>query len=155
MLPTPHCLLSKLRVGINARAHNHQLDVLVREEVVRGAIVLRVRVVDSTVLSLLDTRLVFGRLSTLQESIHLKVWVGKDEGHMEGLGGEAIAHEANLDWSHCGISGVSGDFAGVCGGKFGGAEIIMGQLGWRYIPLLSIDRGVTMLRGHHLLSSCC
>jgi len=76
MLPAPHRLLCKLGMRVNTRAHDHQLDVLVREEVICGAVVLRIRVVDGAVLALLDSRLVLGRFSTLQEGVDFEIRVG-------------------------------------------------------------------------------
>ena len=85
---------------VGACADDHELDLRIREEVVRSAVVFGIRIVDRAVLPSLNSLLIGRRFSTLQESIHLKVGVRDDKRQVEAFGGEAIAHEANFDWYH-------------------------------------------------------
>ena len=100
MFATPHGFLRELCMVIGARADDDKLDVRVREEIVGGTIVFRIRVVNGAVLALLDALLVSRCFSALQESIHFEVSVWSDERQVEAFGGKAIAYQTNFDWCH-------------------------------------------------------
>lgn len=80
MLATSHSFLCKLGMVVGTGADDHELDVWIREEVVGCAIMLRLRVIDSTVLAGLDAGLISGSFCALQEGVHLEIGVGGDEG---------------------------------------------------------------------------
>ena len=100
MFATPHSLLREFRVVVGARADDDKLDLRVREEIICSAVVFRVRIIDSAVLAGFNTLLIGRCFGALQESINFQVSVGSDEWQVEAFGGEAIAHEANLNWCH-------------------------------------------------------
>jgi hypothetical protein len=86
-------------------ANDHKVNIFVRKEVIRSPIMLCVWKINSAVLARLD--LAFWSFGPLQERIHIQVWVRDDEGEIEAFGGEAIAHDSNIDRRHdCLVEGL-------------------------------------------------
>lgn len=75
--------LGKLCVRIMLGADNDKLDQLIREEILRRAIVLCLGVVDSAVRARLRSDGILRRGSTLEKRIDLQIWVGQHVGEME------------------------------------------------------------------------
>ena len=100
MFAVPHGLLRELRMVVGARADDHKLGLRVRKEFICSAVMFRIGIIHSAVLASLNTFLLSRRFGALQESINFQVGVRSDEWQVKAFGGEAIAHEANLDWCH-------------------------------------------------------
>jgi len=80
-----------------------EIDVFVGEEVVGGAVVLHVWIVDCAVVAWFA---VGGRGGALEEGVDFKVRVRGDVGEVEAFGGKAVAHETDADGGHgCGDCG--------------------------------------------------
>jgi hypothetical protein len=109
MLAASHSFLGKLGMVVGTGADDHELDFCVGEEVVGGAVMLCIGIVDGAVLARFDAGLISGSFCALQERVHFEVSVRGDERQMETLGGKAIAHKSDFDWCHCesSMNGVS------------------------------------------------
>jgi hypothetical protein len=93
-------LLGKVGVRVSARLDNDQLNVLVGEEVLLGAVVANVGEVDRAVRAGRRRRLVLGCLGPLEDGDELEVPDGVDEGQVEGLGTSSVTDDSDLDGSH-------------------------------------------------------
>ena len=100
MFATPHGLLRELRMVVGARADDHKLGLRVCKEFICSAVVFRIWIVHSAVLSGFNSFLLSRCFGALQESIDFQVVIRSDEWQVKAFGGEAIAHKANLNWCH-------------------------------------------------------
>lgn len=97
MFPRLQGLDAKFRVAVVLGANHHQLNVRIGKEVIGGAVVLGIWVIDGAVRAWLDAGLVGGGFGALQESIYFQIGIGKDEGQVEALGRKAVANDTNID----------------------------------------------------------
>jgi len=100
MLAASHSVFCELGMIVRTGANNHELDLCVCEEVVCCAIMLCFGIVDGAVLSRLDSVLISRCFCTLQESVHFKISVWRDEGQVKTFRGKAVAHKPDFDWRH-------------------------------------------------------
>lgn len=98
MLPCQQCLFSEQGMCVATGGHDNKLDVGIGKEVVRGAMMACIRVVDGAMRARLSSAC--WCLCTLQDSGDLEVRDGGDKGDVEALGGVAVPHDADFDGGH-------------------------------------------------------
>ena len=83
-------------------ADNHEVDFRVGEELISRPVMLCIWIVDCAMLATLHLGPFRRSFRSLEESVHVQVRVWEYEGKVEGLGGEAVACEADIEWCHDG-----------------------------------------------------